>query len=382
MSSAYVSPWADSDVQIFRSTVRQFIEHEFVPQQSLWREQRRPTEDAWLKAGAVGLLLPDVPEEFGGGGGTFAHEAVVVEELARAGVPMGTGVQSMVAHYLLRYGSAEQKRRWLPSMASGHVVAAVAMTEPDAGSDLQALRTTATLDGDTYVLNGSKTFITNGSQAGLILVAARTDPSAPGPRALSLIFVERDAVTGFRVGRAIEKLGRHGQDTCELFFDDVRVPVANRLGPSAGRGLFQMMEQLIYERLSVGLAGVASAERAIALTTQHVKSRMAYGKPLLDLQHVRFTLAECRTDAHVARVFVDHCIQRFIAGRFDGTTAAMAKYWLTECEWRVVDRCLQLHGGYGYSEEYPIARMWADSRVQRIYAGSNEVMKEVVGWSL
>jgi len=382
MSTSYESPWLSEETRLFRSAVRQFVEKEFVPQYERWCQQHRPDAEAWKKAGEMGLLLPDVPEEYGGGGGTFAYEAVVTEELARAGVAFGSGVQSTVAHYILGFGSEDQKRRWLPPMARGELVGAIAMTEPDAGSDLQAVKTLARREGDHYVIDGSKTFITNGWHAGLVCLAVRTDPKASGPRALSMIVVETRDLPGYRVGRSLEKLGRHSQDTCEIFFDGVRVPVANLLGPSEGRGLFQMMEQLSYERLTVGLSGVATAERAITLTTKYVKERSAYGKPLIDLQSVRLTLAECQTEAHVGRVFVDNCIERFVAGRLDGATAAMAKYWLTDCECRIVDKCLQLHGGYGYMTEYPIARIWADSRVQRIYAGANEVMKEIVGWSL
>jgi acyl-CoA dehydrogenase len=267
-------------------------------------------------------------------------------------------------------------------MARGELVAAIAMTEPDAGSDLQGIRATARRDGDHYVVNGSKTFITNGSHAGLICMAAKTDPSIAGPRALSLIMIETKDLTGYRVGRTLEKVGRHGLDTCELFFDGVRVPAENLLGSAEGKGFFQMMDQLPYERLQVAVSAVAVAERAISITIEHVKQRVAFGKPLIDLQNTRFKLAECKTEVHVGRVFLDNCIERFIAGRLDAVTAAMAKYWLTDCQCRVVDECVQLHGGYGYMEEYPIARMWADSRPQRIYAGANEIMKEVIGWSL
>jgi acyl-CoA dehydrogenase len=381
-TGTYESPWMDDETRAFRSAVRQFVEKEFLPHHERWCAQHRPDAEAWRKAGEMGLLLPDVPEAYGGGGGSFAFEAVVTEELARAAVHFGSGVQSSVAHYILGFGSEEQKARWLPGMAKGELVGAIAMTEPDAGSDLQAIKTTARRDGGYYVVNGSKTFITNGWHANLVCLAVRTDPRAVGPRALSLIVVETRDLPGYRVGRSIEKLGRNAQDTCEISFDDVRVPTANLLGAAEGRGLSQMMNQLSYERLSVGLAGVATAERAVALTTKYVRERSAYGKPLIELQSVRFTLAECRTETHVGRVFVDSCIQRFIAGRLDTATAAMAKYWLTDCECRIVDKCLQLHGGYGYSKEYPIARMWADSRVQRIHAGTNEVMKEIVGWSL
>ena len=378
----YQSSWMNDELQLYRDTVRHFIEEEFAPHQARWRAQSRPDADAWTRAGAMGLLLPDVSEAYGGGGGTFAHEAVVLEELARAGIHFGSNIQSIVAHYIDAHGSEEQKRRWLARMASGELVSAIAMTEPDAGSDLQGIRATARCDGDHYVINGSKTFITNGALAGLICLAVKTDPTISGPKALSLVMVETKDLAGYRVGRTLEKVGRHEQDTCELFFDEVRVPLSNRLGPAEGKGFFQMMAQLPYERLQVGVSAVAVAERALAVTIKYVKERAAFGKPLIDLQNTRFKLAECKTEAHVGRVFLDSCIERFIAGRFDAVTAAMVKYWLTDCQCRIVDECVQLHGGYGYMEEYPIARMWADSRPQRIYAGTNEIMKEVIGWSL
>lgn len=376
------SSWMNDELRLFRDSVRQFIEEEFAPQQTRWREQSRPDADAWTSAGAMGVLLADVSEDYGGGGGTFAHEAVVLEELAGAGIHFGSNIQSIVAHYIVAHGNDVQKHRWLPRMARGELVAAIAMTEPDAGSDLQGIRATARRDGDQYVINGSKTFITNGSHANLICMAAKTEPAIAGPKALSLIVIETTALAGYRVGRTLEKVGRHGQDTCELFFDGVRVPVENLLGSAEGNGFFQMMEQLSYERLQVGVSAVAVSERAVAVTIEHVKHRVAFGKPLIELQNTRFKLAECKTDAHVGRVFLDNCIERFIADRLDAVTAAMAKYWLTDCQCRIVDECVQLHGGYGYMEEYPIARMWADSRPQRIYAGANEVMKELIGWSL
>jgi alkylation response protein AidB-like acyl-CoA dehydrogenase len=376
------SPWMTDEARTFRTTARRFIESELAPHQHRWAEQGHPDREAWTGAGRIGLLLPDVTEEYGGGGGTFAHEAVIVEELARAGVHFGCGVQSIVAHYILAYGNDEQKHRWLPRMASGDLVAAIAMSEPDSGSDLQAIRTAARRDGNHYVVDGAKTFVTNGWHASLVCLAARTASDAAGPKALSMLVIETTELPGYRVGRPLEKVGRHAQDTCELFFDGVRVPAANLLGPGEGRGLFQMMDQLRYERLSVALSAVAAAERAVEITTRYVKERKAFGKPLLDLQNTRFKLAECKTEAHVGRVFVDDCIQQFIAGRLTAVTAAMAKYWLTEHQFRIIDECVQLHGGYGYMREYPIARMWSDSRVQRIYAGSNEIMKEVVGMSL
>ena len=379
---SYESPWETEEVRMYRRSVRQFVEKEFAPQQERWREQHRPDAEAWKSAGRAGLLLPDIPEDYGGGGGTFAHEAVVLEELAAAGVHFGSGIQSIVARYLLTYGSEAQKRKWLAPMARGELVASIAMTEPGAGSDLQAIKTSARRDGEHYVIKGAKTFISNAFHAGLVCLAAKTDPKSAGMRSLSLIMVETAGLAGYSVGRALDKIGMHGQDTCELFFDDARVPTANLIGPAEGRGFSQMMEQLPYERLSIATSAIAVAERALALTVKHVKDRSAFGKPLFDLQNTRFKLAECRTEAQIGRVFVDHCIERFIAGRLDEASAAMAKYWATERQCRIVDECLQLHGGYGYMTEYPIARMWADSRVQRIYAGTNEVMKELIAWSL
>jgi acyl-CoA dehydrogenase len=382
MQLTYQSRWITEDVRMFRKSVRQFIHKELVPQQGRWRAQHGPDAEAWRKAGAAGLLLPDVPEQYGGGGGSFAHEATVIEELTEAGVHLGSGVQSMVARYILFYASEEQKRRWLPRMARGELVAAIAMTEPGAGSDLQAIRTTARRHDGDYVVNGSKTFITNGANAGLVCLAVKTDPKLTGMRGISLVALETRGLRGYRVGQPLEKVGMHAVDTCELFFDEVRVPAANLIGPAEGRGFSQMMEQLPYERLSIGVSAVASIELAVAITARHANERKAFGKPLMDLQNTRFKLAECKTQAHIARVFVDSCVERFIAGQLDDASAAMAKYWLTECQCRVIDECVQLHGGYGYMTEYPIARMWADSRVQRIYGGTNEVMKELIAWSL
>jgi acyl-CoA dehydrogenase len=372
----------NDEVRMFRRTVRQFIEKEFAPQQARWRAQHGPDAAAWSAAGRAGILLPDVPEEYGGGGGSFAHEAVVLEELAQAGVHFGSAIQSTVAHYILAYGSEEQKRRWLPRMARGERVAAIAMSEPGAGSDLQAIKTAARREDGHYVVNGSKTFITNGSRANLVCLAVKTDARVAGMRGISLLLVETDELSGYRVGRPLEKVGMHAQDTCELYFDEVRVPLGNLLGSAEGRGFAQMMEQLPYERLSIAVGAVAMAEQALAITIRHAKERHVFGKPLIELQNTRFKLAECKTRAHIARVFLDSCIERHIAGRLDETTTAMAKYWLTETQCSIVDECLQLHGGYGYMTEYPIARMWTDSRVQRIYAGTNEIMKELIAWSL
>jgi acyl-CoA dehydrogenase len=378
----YESPWMNDDLRVFRKTVRRFIQEELTPHQARWRQQHRPDAEAWTKAGATGILLTDVPEKYGGGDGTFAHEAVVTEELAQAGVHFGSGVHSIVAHYILAYGNEEQRRNWLSRMARGELVGAIAMTEPGAGSDLQAIKTSARREGDHYIINGSKTFITNGWHASIVCLAVKTDPRAAGLKGLSLIIVEPKNLSGYRVGASLDKVGMHGLDTCEIFFDDVHVPASNLLGPTEGLGFSQMMEQLSFERLTIGLGAVATAEQALAITTKYVKERVAFGKPLIEFQNTRFRLAECKTEVQIGRVFIDHCIQRFMASQLDPVTAAMAKYWLTECQCRVVDECVQLHGGYGYMLEYPIARMWADGRVQRIYAGTNEIMKELIAWSL
>jgi acyl-CoA dehydrogenase len=381
-ASNYESSWMNDELRMFRSMVRQFVEKEFAPHQDCWRKQQRPAAEAWTKAGEVGLLLSDVAAEYGGGGGTFAHEAIVVEELARAGVHFASFIQGSVAHYIADYGSEEQKREWLPRMALGELVGAIAITEPGAGSDVKGIRTTARRVGEHYLINGSKTFVTNGWHAGLVCLAVKTDPKAAGLKGVSLIAVETKNLPGYRVGKSLDKVGMHGQDTCELFFDDVRVPASNLLGSVEGRGFSQVMEKMTYERLAIGVAALTTAERAVVLTTKYVNERMAFGNALIDFQNTRFKLAECKTEAHIGRVFLDHCIEDFIAGRLDDASAAMAKYWLSDCECRIVDECVQLHGGYGYMTEYPIARMWTDSRVHRIYAGTNEILKELIASSL
>lgn len=380
-SRTYESPWMNNDLRMFRKSVRQFIQEEFIPHQNRWVEQRRPDPEAWRAAGTAGILLPDVPDVLGGGG-SFAHEAVVVEELAQAGVHFASFVHNIVAHYVLAYGNQEQKQTLIPRMAQGETVGAIAITEPVAGSDLQGILTTARRDGNYYVINGSKTFVTNGWNASVVCLAVKTNPKAAGLTGISLLIVEPKGLPGYRVGQSLAKVGMHGQDTCELFFDDVRVPASSLLGGTEGKGFGQMMEQLSRERLAIAISAVATAERAIAITSKYVKERMAFGKSLVEFQNTRFKLAECKTEAYIGRIFLDHCIQRFIASALDDTTAAMAKYWLTECQGRIVDECVQLHGGYGYMLEYPIARMWADSRVMRIYAGTNEIMKELIASTL
>lgn len=366
---------------MLRRTVRQFIERELAPSQTRWADQGYPDPEAWTKAGSLGLLLTEVPQQYGGGGGTFAHEAVLIEELSRHSISIGFGIQSIVARYIISYGSEEQKLRWLPRMASGHLIGALAITEPASGSDMKAIQTTARKKTNHYLINGSKTFITNGLQANLVCVAVRTGSEAVGMKGLSLVMLETAELRGYQVGRPLLKVGRHSQDVCELFFEDVQVPIANLLGDE-GRGMFQIMEQLSYERLAVALSAVAAAEKAIEITTEYVKSRRAFNNTLFDLQNTRFKLAECKTEARIGRVFVNQCIDQLLAGRLDAITAAMAKYWLTDRQFHIIDECMQLHGGYGYMREFPIADLWMDSRVQRVYAGSNEIMKEIIGQSL
>jgi acyl-CoA dehydrogenase len=383
----YVSPWMDAELEGFRDAVRRFAEHEIVPHQQRWREQQHVDREVWQQAGEMGLLLADIPEEYGGSGGSFAHQCVVFEELCYAGdTAFGLHVHAIVAHYLLNQGTEEQKRRYLPKLASGEMIAAIAMSEPGAGSDLKGIRTTAIRGDESYRLNGSKTFISNGYMADLILVVAKTDPAA-GAKGVSLMLLEtRDASgsnrAGFRVGRILEKVGQKGQDTCELFFDDAHVPLENVLGGEEGRGFAQLMTELPYERTIVGVCGVASIERAIKMTVEHAKERKAFGQALIDMQNTRFVLAEAKTEAFVARVFVDRCIEDLIAGRIDTVQASMAKYWITDLQCKIVDQCVQLFGGYGYMLEYPIAQMYLDARVQRIYGGANEIMKEIIARSL
>jgi acyl-CoA dehydrogenase len=370
------------ELESFRDAVRRFVAHEVAPHQERWRKQQHVDRELWNKAGEMGLLLADVPDDYGGSGGTFAHMAVVFEELSYAGdASFGLHVHAIVAHYLLNQGTEEQKRKYLPRLASGEMVAAIAMTEPGAGSDLKGIRTSATRGADGYKVNGSKTFISNGYLADLILVVAKTDPAA-GSKGISLLLLETRNNAGFRVGRILEKVGQKGQDTCELFFDDAHVPFENVLGGEEGRGFAQLMTELPYERTLIGVCGVASIEHALELTVAHARERKAFGQALIDMQNTRFTLAEIKTEATVARVFIDRCIEDLAAGRMDTVTASMAKYWISDLQCKIVDQCVQLFGGYGYMLEYPIAQMYVDARVQRIYGGANEIMKEIIARSL
>ena len=376
------SPWMDQDLDDLRDLARTFCEKEIKPHVDRFIANKQVDRELWTKAGGAGLLCLSVSEEHDGGGGSFAHEAVLIEEQARVGdSSWGAALHSgIVAHYLQTYGTDEQKRQWLPKMASGEVVGAIAMTEPGTGSDLQNIRTTAIRDGDEYVVNGAKTFITNGYQADVVLVAAKTDPSESAS-GISLVIVPTDA-PGFQRGRVLDKIGMKGQDTCELYFDELRIPAANLLGAQEGEGFTQLMVQLPQERLIVAVGCVAAMEFALEETLHYVHNRSAFGRPVFGFQNTKFTLAEVATEARVARSFLDECIELHIRGELDIQTAAMAKYWCSERAMKVVDQCLQLHGGYGYMEEYPIARAFTDMRVQQIYAGTTEIMKEIISRTL
>ena len=377
------SSWLDADLDSFRELAHSFCQKEVAPNHERWSAAKQVDRELWRKAGEVGLLCLSIPEEYGGGGGTFAHEAVLLEEQARAGDDAwGNSVHSgIVAHYVNSCGTEDQKRRWLPRLASGELVGAIAMTEPGTGSDLQNVKAKAIRDGDHYVLNGAKTFITNGAQAELIVVVAKTDPGEAA-KGVSLVVVETEKVTGFRRGRVLDKIGMHGQDTSELFFDDVRVPVENLLGGVEGQGFVQLMQQLPQERLIIAVGAVAAMEVAIEQTVQYTKERTAFGREIFKFQNTRFKLAECVTELAVAKAFLDQCVERHLKADLDVTGAAMVKWWTTDRLSKVADECLQLFGGYGYMNEYPIARAWTSARVQRIFGGTNEIMKEIISRTL
>jgi acyl-CoA dehydrogenase len=375
---------AEEDLNIFRDAVGRFFdEHATQEDNARWRANGVVDRDLWTKAGAAGLLCLSMPEEYGGAGGDYRHEVIFIEAMYGRGVD-GFGASlhnAIVAPYILHYGTEEQKRRWLPRMATGELVGGIAMTEPGAGSDLQGVRTVARRDGDSFVINGQKTFITNGQTANLICVVCKTDV-AQGARGVSLIFVETDHAAGFERGRNLHKLGLEAQDTSELFFNDMRVPAENLLGGDEGQGFFQLMNQLPQERLNIAVQGIATIERALGETIAYVKQRKAFGKALIDFQNTQFKLAECKTEATVARVFVNWQIEQHLAGKLDAAKASMAKYWVTDLENKIIDECLQLFGGYGFMDEYPISRMYRDSRVQRIYGGTNEIMKVLISRTL
>jgi acyl-CoA dehydrogenase len=375
--------WMTEDLVLLEDQARRFMLAEFVPNLDKWHDEHMYPREVWTKAGQAGLLCAAMPEEYGGAGGTFAHEAVINREYSLAGFdPFGAPLHSgIVAPYILHYGTEEQKKRWLPKLATGELIGAIAMSEPGTGSDLQGVRTTALKKGNRYVLNGSKTFITNGQHANLIVVVAKTDPKERA-KGISLMVVETDDAQGFRRGRKLKKLGMDSADTSELFFEDVSLPTENLLGTEEGQGFAQLMNELPQERLIVALHAVAMMERALALTIEYAKQRQAFGKKIIEFQNTQFELADCKTEATIAKVFIDHCIGQHVAGQLDTVTASMAKSWATDLLGKVVDRCLQLFGGYGYMDEYPISRLYRDARVMRIYAGTNEIMKLVISRSL
>ncbi|MFC5820079.1 acyl-CoA dehydrogenase family protein [Nonomuraea harbinensis] len=372
----------DEEHLLFRETVREFMTREVAPHHDQWEKDGIVPRDVWKKAGEVGMFGFSVPEEHGGAGiKDFRYNAVIVEELIGKGASgLGFSLHNdVMAPYLVDLTDDGQKQRWLPGFVSGELITAIAMTEPGAGSDLQGIRTTAVREGDHYVVNGQKTFITNGINADLVVVVAKTDPSA-GARGVTLLVVER-GMEGFGRGRNLDKIGMKAQDTAELFFENVRVPVANRLGPEDGQGFFQLMNNLPQERMSIAVAAVAAAETVLAATIEYCKNRQAFGRNLGSFQNTRFVLAELATETEIARHYVDKCVLALNAGTLTAVDAAKAKWWTTELQTKVIDRCLQLHGGYGYMMEYPVAKAWLDSRVQTIYGGTTEIMKEIIGRS-
>ena len=379
MLQPYRSPWMTDELEMLRATARRFFEEEVAPKAAKFRAQHHIDRDVWLRAGELGLLCMSIPVEYGGQGATFAHEVVVMEEQARVCDTSFGFVPGALnsPHFFNGTATHEQLLRWMPDIASGRKMLSVCITEPDAGTDVKALRTSARREGDDYVLNGNKIFITHGKQAELSLVAART--GGAGAKGISLFMVEVDKTPGFKINKVLEKIGQNGLDTCEVFLDDVRVPAANLIGGAEGKGFGQLMDVFVRERLSIGVTGVATAERAIELTVEHAKNRKMLGQTLWDFQNTRFTLAECATEARLGRIFIDTLVKQLSDGEeLQANDAIMAKWWCSEKQCQIIDRCLQLFGGYGYMSEYPIAQLYMDARVQRIYGGSNETLKDLI----
>ena len=382
MAIDFAPAWMDADLAMYRDTVERFVTTEMLPGDEKSRKRGHVGHELWRRAGELGVLCADIPEQYGGGGGDFRHEALLYEAMGRRGLTgMSPSVHSIVAHYFLNHGTEEQKQRFLPPMARGELVGAIAMTEPGTGSDLQGIRTRAERKGDGYVINGSKTFITNGYLAGVVLVVAKTDPTQRA-RGTSILIVETKDTQGYSVGRRLDKIGLKAQDTSELFFDNVSVPADNLLGGVEGKGFTQLMSDLPYERAMIGVIGFAAMEGAYQATLDYVNERSAFGKPIAEFQNTKFKLAEIATTIKVARTFVDQCVTQLLAGTLDTATASMLKLWISEQQCKVIDECVQLHGGYGYMNEYLVARMYVDARVQRIYGGTSEIMKEVISRAL
>jgi alkylation response protein AidB-like acyl-CoA dehydrogenase len=374
--------WVQDEHKMFSESCARFMADELAPNQERWAAQGVVDREFWLKAGSAGIMAGAVPEAYGGVGGGISFDAITAYEQARHGdIGWGYGIQSIVTHYVTAYGTDAQKERWLPKLVSGEMVAAIAMTEPGTGSDLKSVRTTATRDGNGYLINGSKIFITNGQRADLVIVVAKTDKDA-GSKGVSLIAVETADAEGYSRGRNLKKMGMKGNDTSELFFENVKVPADNLLGHEEGQGFYQLMKQLPWERLVIAITALGSIDYALEETLRYVKERKAFGNRIMDFQNTRFKLAECKTKAEVLRSFINDCIARLELGELDAATASMAKYWGTEVQNEVMHECVQLHGGYGYMQEYPISRMYTDARVQMIYGGTNEIMKELIARSL
>jgi acyl-CoA dehydrogenase len=378
-------PFMDSDeLRIFEGAVDRFLDEHATPNDTArWRHEGAVDKEVWLKAGKAGILGVSIPEAYGGAGADFRYEALLIERMGlkhalNFALPLHNAV---VAPYLVHYADEEQKRRWLPGVITGETILAIAMTEPGSGSDVQAMKTNARRDGGYYVINGQKTFISNGLHASLIVIAAKTDATA-GAKGISLFAVETHKAEGFSRGRLLKKLGQEGRDTTELFFTDMRIPAENLLGGVEGRGFSMLMNKLPQERMVIAWQAMGMIEAALAVTLAYVHERHAFGAPLIEFQNTQFKLAECKTEATIAKVFLYHCTQQLLAGTLDAATASMAKYWITETQARIIDVCLQFFGGYGYMLEYPIAEMYKDARGYQIYGGSNEIMKRIIARSL